>query len=861
MRDAVTNEFDDQYEHFVKLLDADTPQDVVKMLTLFGTDPELVQQIRDRHESEIIKVREQGNAPSVILGNSTTWYTGPRPEDKCWPALTKQLQRQNWSENSIDTLDRSSTQVMQMLNHPKERQFSTRGLVVGHVQSGKTTNFTAVMGKAADRKYKLFIVLAGVHNGLRRQTQLRLVQDLVSPNKGNWLQLTVPDRDFTAPANAAAYFAKSNRQHVLCVIKKNSAVLRRFNKWLESASEYLADCPALIIDDEADQATVATKKINPLILDMISKLPKSAYVGYTATPFANLLIDPSAQDLYPKDFIISLPKPEGHFGTEVLFGRDALEGEDLDDVDDGYDMIREIDVAEIAGVRPQSRAHKDGFTPTIDGALADAIYYFWLSTAVRKVRKIGNKHATMLIHTSVNTEIHNSFRAPLVTFRENAENSLNSNDGNFLKRLRILWEKESTRVPSEYFGHTQVGFDELLSKLPDVISSCQIILDNASSKVRLDYEGEPIVAIAVGGNTLSRGLTLEGLSVSYFVRSVSAYDTLLQMGRWFGYRIGYEDLPRVWMTAELRDWFRHLATVESEIRRDISIYMVEDKNPLTFAVRMRTHPSLRVTAAAKMKKYAVAASSYGGQRIQTRYFDLDRQTLIDNQKAAAQLVAESIDTCLDTDHSTDDGNYLWLGVPFEPVINFLNEYQFNEKSQECDSKILTAYINKRIEDSSLIRWNIAIIGKKPGSSPDSSTEIYPGVRVERVTRSRLTKSEIVDIKTLMSRPDAAIDLKIPPSLPELTEDAIKSLRNKQFPRTALLALYVIDKESNPGPRTQKSRSPINAPEHVIGVGLAFPMPAGDDSKVEWEYISADLSGVELEESDSDDLSDLENEEL
>ncbi|WP_217902151.1 hypothetical protein [Rhodococcus sp. OK302] len=143
---------------------------------------------------------------------------------------------------------------------------------------------------------------------------------------------------------------------------------------------------------------------------------------------------------------------------------------------------------------------------------------------------------------------------------------------------------------------------------------------------------------------------------------------------------------------------------------------------------------------------------------------------------------------------------------------------------------------------------------------DSSIEFVPGIRVERITRSRLTESTTTDIKTLMSRRDAAIDLTIPPSSGELTEDAIKFLRNKQHPETALLALYVIDKESIPGPRTAKTRSPINAPEHIIGVGLVFPMPSGDDSEVEWEYISADLSGVELEETDLSELSDLEYEE-
>lgn len=850
----LSTEFDEQYAHFVDLIDSKTPQDAIKMLSMFGVPPALIQQIRERHELEAIKVREQDTAQSVVLDNRPTWYTGPQSDDTCWPTLAKQLRKKDWTTESIDALDQSSTQVVSLLNHPKEKRFSARGLVVGHVQSGKTTNFTAVMAKAADRNYKLFIVLAGVHNGLRRQTQLRLVQDLIKPNAASWMQLTVPEKDFVAPANAAAYFAKSNKQHVLCVIKKNAAVLRRFREWLDTASGYLVDCPALIIDDEADQATVATKTINPLIRDIMDKLPRSAYVGYTATPFANLLIDPAAEDLYPKDFIVSLPKPEGHFGTEVLFGRDVLDGEDPEDVDDGYDMIREIPDDEVDLVRPRTRAEREGFEPEIGDALRDAVHYFWLNTAARKVRGTGTRHATMLIHTSVNTAIHNSFRDPLEDFRAETESLLGSEDSALLDELRELWDTETIKVPASEFGRTPIAFDELLDELARVVSDCEIILDNASSKVRLDYEGDPVVAIAIGGNTLSRGLTLEGLSVSYFVRSVSAYDTLLQMGRWFGYRTGYEDLPRVWMTAELRDWFRHLATVESEIRRDIGVYMVEDKTPTTFAVRIRTHPSLRVTAAAKMKDIAKAAAAYGGQRIQTRYFDLDAETLLGNQSAAQQLIAEVIASHTDEEHTPTEGRYLWRGVPFEDVIKFLEAYSFHAKSQDCDANLLTRYINQRVGKSALHKWNVAIVGKKPSGVAGATFGFAPGIDVERVTRAKLKASDIVDIKTLMSRRDAAVDLDTSKVEGELTEAAIVRLRSEQAGKTGLLVLYAIDKDSEPGERTAEMRLGLNAPEHVIGVGLVFPTPKDGDSEVEWEYISADLSRLEIEE---EDLSELE----
>src|SRR5690606_8233307 len=202
-----------------------------------------------------------------------------------------------------------------------------------------------------------------------------------------------------------------------CVVKKNATVLRKLVKWLGDASDYLADCPALIIDDEADQATVATKSINPLIREIMNTLPKSAYVGYTASPFANLLIDPAADDLYPKHFIVNLPKPEGHFGTEVLFGRYALDGEDPTEVDDGFDMIRTVPDSDVEQVRPKTNADADGFMPVITDTMKNAVQYFWLTTAARRVRGTGNPHCTMLIHTSVRTAVHNSFRAPLEGLR------------------------------------------------------------------------------------------------------------------------------------------------------------------------------------------------------------------------------------------------------------------------------------------------------------------------------------------------------------------------------------------------------------------------------------------------------------
>ncbi|MFD4727971.1 Z1 domain-containing protein [Streptomyces seoulensis] len=841
----MSDEFDGMYDTFKALLDTFPPSEAVKRLEMLGVGGEVIGRIRERHEQQTIRIKELEEPHAVVLGNRDTWYTGPQDKDKCWPAIVDLLRKDGWSEDpAIRSLDESSTRVVSLLNHPKESSFSTRGLVVGYVQSGKTTNFTSVMAKAADRGYKLFIVLAGIHNGLRRQTQARLEQQLVEPNPSLWSQLTMVEKDFTPQANPASYFGKSNRTHVLCVVKKNATVLRKLARWLEEASDYLQDCPALIIDDEADQATVATKSINPLILDIMSNLPRSAYVGYTASPFANLLIDPSAKDLYPRDFVVNLPKPAGHFGTEVLFGRYALDGEDPEQVDDGYDMIRSVPLDDVARVRPESRADIEGFEPDITDTLRRSIEYFWLVTAARRVRRTGNPHSTMLIHTSVNTAVHNSFRRPLEHLLGRTAASLD--DTSFRSRLRDLWEEETARVPADELGEKKVEFDELEPELPEVLRSCRIIMDNSSSEDRLDYENGPVVAIAVGGNTLSRGLTLEGLSVSYFVRAVSAYDTLLQMGRWFGFRNGYADLPRIWMTDELAEWFRHLATVETEMRRDIDTYMTEAETPLTFAVRLRTHPALRVTAAAKMRDAVTAASSYGGKRVQTHYFRTDAEWLRGNITAARDLVAAASQSAVRIEERQSEGRYVFRDVPHDVVTDFLSAYKFHEKSPENDADLITGYIRKRVKAAdSLRRWNVAIVGNPGGESFLLTDRVSVGLS----TRARLavttTDPHFADIKTLMSRRDAAVDLDGDTS--KLTEKQIMDLRHARLPDTGLLVLYPIDRTSTPSP-TKKLRAPLNAEEHVMGVGLVFPEPRQQDSTVE-KYISADLSGVRIEDED------------
>ena len=819
---------------------------------------ERAQAMRRAYDAEARRLRELRDPPSLDGDADTPWYLGPEPGDRCWPAVELLLKGSGWSEEDLQSLDIASSKVVAKLSHPETDGFTTKGLVLGHVQSGKTTNFTSVIAKAADRKYRLFIVLSGIHNSLREQTQERLTEYLVEPNDAYWMPLTSQNRDFTPPpgATATVYLARHAQHQVLCVVKKNGARLRRLKAWLASAdAEELKRLPVVIIDDEADQASVATARINGLIKDILELLPKAAYIGYTATPFANLLIDPSAQDLYPSSFIVDLPQPKDHFGTEVIFGRDAIEGEEGEGPLDGYDMVRTVPVDELPELRPAPRQPVEEFVAELTPTLRQAVLYFWLATAARRVRETGVPHSTMLIHTSMRIAAHEAFREPLETLRAEVVRKLAADDRALMEELRDLWMDECSRVDAADFGEEPVSFKDLREHLVEVVGASRVVMDNSRSRERLSYSGERVVAIAVGGNTLSRGLTLEGLVVSYFVRSTSAYDTLLQMGRWFGYRRGYGDLPRIWMTDELYRWFRHLATVESEIRRDVRRYEEENLTPLDFAVRIRAHPALAITAASKMADAVRAEASYGGKRAQTRYFNAqDGVWLERNIEAAKNLAGDAIEIDRAIASPNGDGQIIIRGVKAASIIKFLRSYHFHDQSFELDAKLIEDYINRQNENDRLLEWNVALVGGEPEGS-EQDFNFGHGLVVKKIRRSKLKEppTAYADIKTLMSKEHRVIDFD------DITQSEARrrtetELMLKRGPHSSgLLALYPIDKESPPDKQNEKSRIKLGAAADVIGVGLVFP-GGGDEQAV--TYMSADLSRLGMSK---DDLEEPQNE--
>src|SRR5882724_250273 len=402
-----------------------TPEEAAGRLSTF-LPADLVEQALQRYRDASKRVWTMKEPGSIHKKHFDPWYLGPDPGDKLWHSYAKYLKEKGWDQIARDAIDAASTRVVSLLDPPGKAQIRTRGLVLGHVQSGKTANFTAVIAKAADVGYRFIIVLSGLNNVLRYQTQLRIDEDLIAANLENWITVTDIQDDFAANTNVNSFLTEKHSTKVLGVVKKNSSRLKRLHRWLTGARpEVLRACPVLIIDDEADQASPNSHpkpnertEINKQIIKLLADLPKAAYVGYTATPFANLFIDPTLpEDLYPRDFIIDLPRGEGYFGAEQIFGRAPLD--EAEEPVDGLDMIRIVPDDEIVSLKPPSRETRFTFVPEITPTLREAMLYFWMATAARHVRGQRSKHATMLIHTTQYAVVHRNFKSVIDALRDN----------------------------------------------------------------------------------------------------------------------------------------------------------------------------------------------------------------------------------------------------------------------------------------------------------------------------------------------------------------------------------------------------------------------------------------------------------
>ena len=804
---------------------------VVNELALYYSDPvqrAALDAAANQIRKSVADIERLRHPTTLKAPERKAWYAGPRDTDDFWPALKRYLEKKRGDE-VVKAIDRGSTKVVSCLDFPGSASFSSRGLVVGYVQSGKTANFTAVISKAADAGYRLFLVLSGLTNSLRRQTQDRLDAELVRLQPKLWQTWTDLQSDIgDYPFNIDAML--HGQQRHLAVVKKNGPRLRRLLRMIKKADpQLLKQCPVLIIDDECDQASVNASGnqdrltvINRLLRDFLETLPRVAYVGYTATPYANVLIDPSyEQDLYPRDFIVSLDMPDGYFGAEKLFGRDLLDADPVPPNESGLDMIRTIPNEDIEYLRPANRDQKDTFVISVTSTLGAAIRYFVMATAAKSVRGLGSEHSCMLIHTTVYARAHANAKPVVEAYVQSLEDSIKRGDPSVLEELRTQWEEEMGRLPSETLGRETVTFDELLPHLLSAENKPSAVVENSLSDQRLEFGSDPRRYIVIGGNVLARGLTIDGLVVSFFLRAASQYDTLMQMGRWFGYRRGYEDLPRIWMTRDMAQYFKDMATVEAEIRYDIEVYERERLTPLQFAIRIREHPDLAITAKNKMGAAVDCHVSFAGRHFQTRRFKhASAQWLADNWDAAELLLDRIAKRRI-----PGRGSAIAFGeVPFTEIVAFLREYELHPSHQSFATSKLIEYIAEQNgkEPGSLALWNVAVVVTSDGAESDRPLGALG--QVSMVSRARLRIDGDADIKALMSRQDVLADL---PNI-DLPGKAgwaeVKEIRQKAFkaPRPLLL-LYPINRNSRAAP-SSTDRIDMNAAHDLIGIAVVFPTP-------------------------------------
>ncbi|WP_355660237.1 Z1 domain-containing protein [Halomonas salifodinae] len=797
--------------------------------------------------------------PYSLIKPREDWYHGPQPHHRHWPALDRYLREvKGWDQLAVDSIGKTSNEVVSLLGNPGKQTYRERGLVVGYVQSGKTANMTAVIAKAVDAGYNLIVLLGGMTNKLRAQTQLRLESDIVGRHRELWQLYTTSDDDgdFVIPKNSSFTMPVQGRAQ-LAVLKKVSSRLDQFLKTIElTPPTILQKLKVLLIDDECDQASVNAAKreydmttINELIRRIIRKLPSVSYVGYTATPFANVFINPyppgkeELDDLYPEDFITALPKPEAYFGAREVFGDDPVDpGEEAES---GHDMIRLIESKEeLARLRAEKSEDVEDFHPAVTDSLEHAILWFIGSCAVRRRRGHDDRHMSMLVHTSPRVRQHDRMADAIEAWIERHGGGLRQGSGSAFDALARVMEEEFDRVAPYRDKHEiRPAAGELVEDINEVLDALEVVVENGESFRRLDYTGEAKTYIVVGGAVLARGLTLEGLSVSFFLRTSRQYDTLLQMGRWFGYRHGYEDMPRLWTTPDLADSFRQLARVEEEIREDIEKYKTHNVTPKDFAVRVRSIPGMAITSATKMKHAYRIAISFAGRHVQTIRFDhRDDDIVRGNWKAASQLVDE-----IGADRFTEGKGRLASSVDGDKVRRFLIRYDIASSHLNLKKDHLLEYIDKQADR--LVAWNVGIVLSAKG---ERSTHDLGGLgRVTTVNRSRLKDTEggYADIKALMSRSDILIDADArPDSVRELGWAELKEYR----PDCPLLLLYPICAESSPDPKNRgavtKTRAPLDAVDDLLGIAIVFPgeeLSAGN-------YYAVELDSPTPEQLDDED---------
>lgn len=820
----------------------------------------------------------------------------PTDQYSAWQLYKRNITEKGFSSKSIEEIEQSSINILQSLSTDTKETGPVKGLVIGNVQSGKTANMAGLMAMAADYGFNYFIVLSGVIESLRQQTDKRLFADMNAYGNGkwNWRPIRNPKvRSNISEQNISEFnLSLKSRDRYFTVCLKNKSRLQELYKWLKSDLNKTRQLKVLIIDDEADQASINTKNkdegdytaINGIIRKLVNddQFAGMNYISYTATPYANVLNETSDESLYPKDFIALLEPSEDYIGPKELFGMKEPEKSP------GIDIVLQISERDAEIVRDI----QNGKTPdeSLPKSFVKSIQWFLITVAC--MRKLQYKNpVSMLVHTSFRVHHHeiiaNKIKEYLLTLKQDFEN--------IKYEMEDLFESEKESLTIESFMESMSGYSTL-DKVPnypkwsDILVELKKILrlkDDYVTSIQLDEDGSPVyhegihlvvdnsrvnlngqhvrlvypnknnlpdeapAFIVVGGNTLSRGLTLEGLTTTYFLRTTNQADTLMQMGRWFGYRKGYELFPRVWMDWLAQERFNFLSQMNEELRDEIRNYAKNGRTPREYAPRIKNSPNyklIRITANNKSQSAEPSEFDFAGFNSQTVYFENNLDTLRNNLRVTEKFLNNL------NEPQIKESRMIWKNVNKENVNWFLSKYEVtNLDTRMATIPALIEWLEK--EGGEFENWNVILSSIGDISKENQKNWNIHGYSPSSVNRTRLTKNsndKVTSIGVLRSPKDLLIDIdrdNIDYSLSKVSK--VQEYRNKYgLSKTPQLIIYKIDKDSTPSSNS-KDREPLNFKEDIIGINIMIPSVHNDNNKNLATYISAkiDLSARMIDEDE------------
>ena len=873
------DEYNDILKFITNLRETGTSWEILKDIELLK---KIRPNIREKEEEywdkllDFVKHIEEGTIPFDVGTELTTGeknlLTIPNSPRSAWQILKKKLYAKNiYTIEELAGMERQTIKIINNLSLSTGED-SKKGMIMGYVQSGKTTSIEALITMAADCGWNMFIILSGTLENLRQQNLLRLENDIKYGSNGNihWMFSPNIGKD-------NLYESINNGQRVVTVCLKNSKRLKDLKDWIfDSSAQNLANARVILIDDEADQASINTKdisdeersRINKLIVDLVNqkndkKLEAMNYVGYTATPYANFLNEGSPESLYPKDFIYTLPKSTQYVGPQEIFGNIESDDEDIVEglnikriISSKYDYNDYEKEYEIDNDLEEIRNIEKGESNFIPNSLIDALCWFICTVAVFRYKKVV-KPVSMLIHTNRKIDSHMNMsnaikRWLLGTSKEDLLEKCEKIYNEETKKLTVedvrkvlkKYRKEIEDYPQ--FDVLRPYIFEIISKEPSYMKldekknivyskGIHTVIDNCSINgqisgdeyARLAYPTKEsnvdfaTAFIVIGGDTLARGLTIEGLTTSYFCRSGNQMDTLMQMGRWFGYRIGYELLPRIWMDQKTLQNFNDLTQIEVALREDLKKYEKDRILPSQYGPIIKTswNTKLKITSKNKMHSATAQDMNYMGAKSQTTIFERNDKMNSEN----IDLTEEFLDSIDGWKKCEDSANVYVKNIEFEKIKEYLLKYQVSKRDRFFSNmKSFCEWVDKT-EEEYVKKWNIIVAGIKENDETDdwevNGNKMYKVSRTIRKTKNMSDK--YFNIGALRSTKDILSDIEYDERKDKRLDSEKEIIAYREAIKEPQLIIYRIDKNSK---YTGKNKNKINLESNTDLIGLYLFLP-------------------------------------